>query len=369
LQKHWARENGVNVDYEQPDGPAAILMAQISALKPDVILFCWGGFHTMPPEVRRQIKTRFPFVKAVVALWSDVLPPGDSFSMFGDLDMVFGGDDGWVADLRSAGIPAHLVYACFDDVYCGLDGTGNGVGPAHDFIFAGSSGYGQENHRDRYLDIIDLMNQTDIQLWCLEKGQLKWPPSVRRRVKDNLLRMLCQVNVGVLQHAQTYVDAVRDGGSMSRLIDEAIRVHEGMPPSWIPPWWHDNQPVRDMFPDRCSPPVFGLEYFKLLKSARIVFNRHIDAAGHGGNFRMFEATGVGACLLTDRGKESADLFVPDEEIVTYSSLEECIEKANYLMENESERQQIAMKGKARTLKDHTVMRRAEEIDAVLRGSH
>ena len=33
----------------------------------------------------------------------------------------------------------------------------------------------------------------------------------------------------------------------------------------------------------------------------------------GGNIRMFEATGVGSCLLTDHKQNLQDLFIPDEE--------------------------------------------------------
>lgn len=82
---------------------------------------------------------------------------------------------------------------------------------------------------------------------------------------------------------------------------------------------------------------------------------------------MFEVTGVGSCLLTDRGNETAHLFVPDEEIVTYSSIDECIEKVNYLLNNESVRIKIAQKGKARTLKDHTVMNRCQQVNEILQA--
>ena len=73
-------------------------------------------------------------------------------------------------------------------------------------------------------------------------------------------------------------------------------------------------------------------------------------------------TGVSSCLITDRSSEMVHLFVPDEEGVTSSPIDECIEKVNYLLDNESVRIEIAKKGKTRTLKDHTVMNRCTEVN-------
>ena len=81
--------------------------------------------------------------------------------------------------------------------------------------------------------------------------------------------------------------------------------------------------------------------------------------------RMFQATGVGTCLLTDTGRNMADLFEEDHEVVTYSSIEECIEKVNYLLEHDDVRRQIATAGQKRTLRDHTVMNRCQQIDEIL----
>ena len=49
--------------------------------------------------------------------------------------------------------------------------------------------------------------------------------------------------------------------------------------------------------------------------------------------RLFEATGAGACLITDRKVNLPAMFEPDVEVVTYSSVEECSEKVRYLLES------------------------------------
>lgn len=105
---------------------------------------------------------------------------------------------------------------------------------------------------------------------------------------------------------------------------------------------------------------------RVLQRSRVTFNAHTDEGrGYIGNMRLFEATGVGTCLLTDTGANLSDLFVEDQEVVTYRSLEECIEKQRYLLAHDDIRRQIALAGQKRTLKDHTVMNRCLQIDEII----
>ena len=53
---------------------------------------------------------------------------------------------------------------------------------------------------------------------------------------------------------------------------------------------------------------------------------------------------------------------------TYLSLEECLEKVNYLLSHDSQREEIARKGQLRTLKSHTAMHRARQIDGLIRAT-
>ena len=47
------------------------------------------------------------------------------------------------------------------------------------------------------------------------------------------------------------------------------------------------------------------------RGTRIVVNRHIDVAeGYANNMRLYEATGMGALLITDRGRNLGELFEP-----------------------------------------------------------
>ena len=64
--------------------------------------------------------------------------------------------------------------------------------------------------------------------------------------------------------------------------------------------------------------------------------------------RLYEATGVGALLLTEAAPNLSDMFEPGVEIVTYTGADDLIEKARHYLEHEDERAAIARAGQART---------------------
>lgn len=117
------------------------------------------------------------------------------------------------------------------------------------------------------------------------------------------------------------------------------------------------------------PPLYGLEMLRALSKAKIGLNVHIDAAGeYAGNMRLFEVTSVGSCLVTEHKKNIRDLFEPDKEIMTYKSVDECVEKIKWLLEHPKEREDIAKTGQARTLKEHTYKKRAEELNEIIKAN-
>ena len=119
--------------------------------------------------------------------------------------------------------------------------------------------------------------------------------------------------------------------------------------------------------NRFHDPVFGLRYYEILARSKLTFNSHIDCAEqYAGNMRLFEATGAGACLVTDRKSNLAELFEPDVELVTYGSAEECAEKVNYLLDHDEQRVAIAAAGHRRVLRDHTFEQRAIYLDNLIR---
>jgi len=81
--------------------------------------------------------------------------------------------------------------------------------------------------------------------------------------------------------------------------------------------------------------------------------------------RMFEATGMASCLLTDIGNNLSDIFVDGKEVISYDSPEDCLEKLNYLKENHKVAKEIGAAGKRRVLKDHSLQKRCELINEII----
>lgn len=106
--------------------------------------------------------------------------------------------------------------------------------------------------------------------------------------------------------------------------------------------------------------VFGLDYYQVLADHSLCINSQAPIAATGtGNMRMFEATGVGACLVTDYREENALLFDTENEIVVYKNNDELCEKTHWLIERPAEAKKIAVAGQKRTLRDYTYKNKAE----------
>ena len=104
--------------------------------------------------------------------------------------------------------------------------------------------------------------------------------------------------------------------------------------------------------------AFGLKMYQILSDSKITINSHIDFAGNkAANIRLFEATGVGTCLVTDWKENLHNFFEIDKEVVAYKSIDECIDKVKYLLEHDSEREAIAKAGQERTLRDYNLEKR------------
>ena len=124
-----------------------------------------------------------------------------------------------------------------------------------------------------------------------------------------------------------------------------------------PPSWRSRQ-LRP----HLRPPLFGLEMFAALRRAAVTLNVHADVSvSHASNLRLFEATGVGTCLLTEARANLSDWFVPGQEVVTWESPADCVRQIQGLLDDPARCEAIATAGQARTLQEHTTGRRAARL--------
>jgi spore maturation protein CgeB len=113
---------------------------------------------------------------------------------------------------------------------------------------------------------------------------------------------------------------------------------------------------------RINPSVWGMRMYEVLAESQITVNIHVDAAsGLAGNIRMFEATGVGALLMTEDSPNIKELYEPGLEVVTYRNASELVEKINYYMKYPKERERIANAGQKKTIAMHSTVQRSQEL--------
>ena len=278
-----------------------ILLKQIGTYRPDILYL--QDVHGLPHCLRVQIREIFPFVKKVIMFKGY---PGRVRELR-DIDLILAGTPLILKDYQTENLNAELFYHSFDpDILSQKEIIKDKHDDSHNFTFMGSSGY-STMHVDRFEMLRKIGKETDMEFWLMEETSQK----------------------------------------LSTLDKDA-------------------KPISHYFPARTRPGKFGLELYRVLLDSKVTFNKHTEAAGDViGNMRMFEATGIGCCLLTDTGKNMKDLFEADKEVVTYESLEECLEKASFLQENESVRQAISEAGQKRTLSDHSLPKRCAQLDELM----
>jgi spore maturation protein CgeB len=251
-----------------------------------------------------------------------------------------------VADFRSKGIRSHHINHAFAPRILNefdLDSE-----PRVEFAFIGSVVKQNQFHVDRERLLLELVKFTNLQIW----SEIKRPSFNQRR------------NALARRKAHDIVATARNAGISEQLLNALPMVRK------IANW--KSSPTLEQYVDeriarRTRSPLFGIEMFQQLHNSRVVFNNHIDISPvSASNMRLFETTGVGACLLTDWKENLSDLFEPDKEVLTYRSAAECVEKVKYILEHEDERRAIAAAGQRRTLREHTFENRAARIDEIIR---
>lgn len=126
------------------------------------------------------------------------------------------------------------------------------------------------------------------------------------------------------------------------------------------------QIIRQRFPNS----FVGQRYFEdmasIYSSSRIVFNRSVS---NDVNMRVFEALCSGSLLLTNdlSSNGQGELFRDGDHLITYRNREDLLNKLEYYLQNEHQREQIALAGRAEVLARHTYRHRMEAILETVRA--
>ena len=129
--------------------------------------------------------------------------------------------------------------------------------------------------------------------------------------------------------------------------------------------WPSSGPISKVLQENRY--ISSQEIVDIYNSCQIVLNlhssRHADTPVGGTDFinpRTFEVSACGAFQLVDK-VPGLEEFFSDEEMATYSSEEELLEKAAYYLERPSLRQTMANAARHKVLHNHTYYHRMENL--------
>ena len=111
----------------------------------------------------------------------------------------------------------------------------------------------------------------------------------------------------------------------------------------------------------------GIEMFQIYKDSKIVLNDYGDIAnGIAVNQRIFEVLGIGSFLLTKYSSNLEKEF-PKDLFVTFKDSTDCIDKCNYYLNNEAEREEIARRGQTYILSNFSYKQLAKTMSEQLKS--
>lgn len=294
MQKRWAMEH--NVHYNENNWIESILEAQIAELKPDV----WFSHADVDPNFRLKIRRSHPKIKFIFG-YDGTLK--HDISSFAGCDLVLSCIDDTIAYYEHHGLNGYFLPYAFEKEILNKIRKRE---PVHNVSFVGSFYPFKGLHSERLHLIAGLSQKTPLDIYSpaiLHKGFLPYLWAVSKLARNKQWEDVSYSN---------YIDKVRKGT------------------------------------------VYGIEMYQVLSDSKITLNFHGDIVGKkGGNMRLFEATGAGTCLVTDWKENLEEFFEPEKEIVSFKTPEECLEKLNYLLSHENERESIALAGQKKTLNEYS----------------
>ena len=304
LQRQWAKEH-LSQSKFSTCSLHDILLAQIKEFCPDIV---W--LHHWNIEFLKTLRERVPSIKLIIGWVGSSLPRGN-MPFFLATDIMFSCAPESVEKLSAYRDNVyHINHWFVPDVLTRISPSPN---PGHDVVFTGELKMGAEHHIKRLAILQALIKQCKLEIYSsnVVKGtkKLSLSDKIRYRIKRSPYRHIMNT------------------------------AHEG---------------------------VFGLDMLQLLHDSRISLNIHADSSPRfASNMKMFEVSGSGSCLVTDWKENINDLFAEDIEVVTYKSVEECVEKVKWLLDNPKRRDAVAHAARKRVEKQHRFDQRAAQMHNII----
>ncbi|MCX6327620.1 MAG: glycosyltransferase [Bacteroidia bacterium] len=323
LQNKWRSEN-----CNKSGNDKKVLFEQVKRFQPEILSI--ENLSYTDKEWLENIRESVKSIKLIIAHHSSPIGP-KIIERLQYVDFVITCTPGLKQDMENKGFRSYLVYHGFDKELLSRINQDN-IFPQNNLIFSGSLSPGAGFHGDR-IDLVENILKADLDIALYVNLEKRY-------------KIIAKQSINLVNE---FLKKIK----MTRLRN------------YIPLLQYEETSIRnysDTLLEKKQQPVFGIDMYNLFKNSKIVLNFHIGVAGnYAGNMRLFEVTGVGSCLLTDNKANLSDLFIPGKEVVVYDSMEDCIEKAKWLLDNEDERVKIARAGQQKTLISHTVENRCSLI--------
>lgn len=111
--------------------------------------------------------------------------------------------------------------------------------------------------------------------------------------------------------------------------------------------------------------VYGLEYHKKILDYRGVINSHLDNITTPSNIRLFEVTGLGRVLITDRLNGLNKLFTENEEILAYSNVDELNKKIQIVKNDKDFAEYLCKNARKKTKAKYGIINRVKLFQQII----
>ncbi len=327
LIKQWANENKITGTIQE------IIWAQLKNYDPDIIHL--NDIYFFSVEYISQLKIRLPQLKLLIG-WCCSPYNEYNLQIYKQCDFVICCCNQLSNELQSLGIRTHVVMHGFDNSIWENDKEQKERDI--DILFTGSIMPGKGFHQRRN-KLINAILKSGINL------------SIYGNIKQESF-----FTVKLKQFIYSVFLLIKKVDKFNFL--HFLKIVEKPYPQHI----HISKKIKK----NMQPPVFGMEMFDALKRSKICLNIHGDIATEdAANMRLFEATGMGCCLVTDWKRNMCALFDEGNEVITYKDIDDCIDKLRWLLSHPNRTWEIAEMGKKRCLKDHIITKRSSDIYQII----
>lgn len=335
LQNTWAKEHNINKT------GLDIVFAQIQTIKPDVVFI--QDPVSFDSSWVKMLKENIPSIKIIIGSFCSPFN-ASQLELFKNFDFMITCARYFVDSFMAAGIKTyHLNHAFEESILEKIPSDNSGFNS--DLIFIGSLIASNDMH-DFRTSVIEKLLNADINF------------TLHSKLDHDAPLMLLAKKIGYINTKMFRVLGFNKFINTNPYLKKFSLLNE------LP----RNPKYSDKLISKAQEPLFGIEMYKALSESKCTLNIHggVGDAKFAANMRLFEVTGVGSCLVTDWKENLHELFVPDEEVVTFKTADECIEKVTWLVDNPDERLKIAKAGQKKTLKDHTFEIRVKHLDEIIR---